>query len=121
MQNIEQIETVKNSGRSGIRTRDRPVTCQLCGKAAALTSRAFGAEPVALNLSAINCQTFRRTSKQYQNLIFCNKPRMSEKDIPESIRIGQSKYRHAIPRRWRFIWAGSTMQHHKSQGSHSSA
>lgn len=24
-----------------------------------------------MNLSAINCRTFRRTSKQYQNLIFC--------------------------------------------------
>ena len=57
----------------------------------------------SVNLSVINCRTFRRTSKQYQNLIFCNKPRMSEKDIPESIRIGQSKYGHAIPRRWRFI------------------
>ena len=56
-----------------------------------------------------------------RTLSFANKPRMSEKDIPESIRIGQSKYGHAIPRRWRFMWAGSTMQHHKNQSSHSSA
>lgn len=48
-----------------------PVTRQICDKVTDLASRAFEAEPVALNLSAINCWTFRRTSKQYQNLIFC--------------------------------------------------
>ena len=48
-----------------------PVTRQICDKVTDLASRAFEAEPVALNLSAINCRTFRRTSKQYQNLIFC--------------------------------------------------
>ena len=48
-----------------------PVTRQICDKVTDLASRAFEAEPVALNLSAINCRTFRRTSKQYQNLIPC--------------------------------------------------
>ena len=40
-----------------------------------MTSVPYGIKLVALttevNLSAINCRTFRRTSKQYQNLIFC--------------------------------------------------
>ena len=48
-----------------------PATRQICDFVTDLASCAFGAEPVALNLSAINCRTFRRTSKQYQNLIFC--------------------------------------------------
>ena len=48
-----------------------PVTRQICDKVTDLASRAFEAEPVALNLSVINCRTFRRISKQYQNLIFC--------------------------------------------------
>ena len=147
----------KSSGRSGARTQDRPVTCQLCGKAASLTSLAFGAEPVALTCWAKRSKILVKVvvkeqlwqvyhtvlnwllwplrwtsqpstaehSEEHPNnirtLSFANKPRMSEKDIPESIRIGQSKYVHAIPRRWRFIWAGFTMQHHKSQSSHSSA
>ena len=38
----------KNSGRSRVRTQDRPVTCQFCGKAASLASHAFGVESVAL-------------------------------------------------------------------------
>ena len=48
----------KNSGRSGIRTQDRPVMSRLLW-------------PSEVNLSVINCRTFRRTSKQYQNLICC--------------------------------------------------
>ena len=93
----------KNNGRSGIRTQDRPVMSRLLWTSQPSTAEHSEEHP-----------------NNIRTLSFANKPRMSEKDIPESIRIGQSKYVHAIPRRWRFIWAGFTMQHHKSQSSHSS-
>ena len=181
MQNIEQIETVKNSGRSGVRTQDRPVTCQCCGKAASLASHAFGVEPVELkkinsvstgnfsqytcftkkrmdalgfeprtdrlwagcsnhwakrpkilvkvvakeqlwqvyltvlnwllwpaevNLSVINCWTFRKTSKQYQNLIPCKQT--------QNEREGHSR---KYPHRPIQIWAchTQTMEVHMSK------
>ena len=56
-----------------------PVTRQICDKVTDLASRAFEAEPVALNLSAINCRTFRRASKQYQNLIPCKQTQNERK------------------------------------------
>lgn len=50
VQNIERPVTPKKNGRSRVRTQDRPVTCQCCGKAASLASHAFGVEPVELEM-----------------------------------------------------------------------
>ena len=107
--NLSQIYLFckKSSGRSGIRTQDRPVMSRLLWplsqasikrytifnfltispahtfrllvssaakphswlRAPSALSRLLW--PAEVNLSAINCRTFRRTSKQYQNLIPC--------------------------------------------------
>lgn len=75
-----------------------------------MTSVPYGIKLVALttevNLSAINCRTFRRTSKQYQNLIFCKQT--------QNEREGHSR---KYPHRPIQIWAchTQTMEVHMSK------
>ena len=74
-----------------------------------------------VNLSAMNYQASRRTSKQLHRLASANTPKMNKTNIPESIRFSQPGYRHAVSGRWRFLWTDYAMLLPGNLGSHSSA